>query len=122
MSLRNECCNNLGYLQEQGLSNNQVDSLHHLSNITLKSHINYFCEDKKGVAERELRPANSIFSHRVTYVANEHKKGNSNFNQLINSALSKWPIDMTIIEKSVGTEINNESTIAERKQQIRKNI
>ena len=78
------------YLQQAGLSQEQLTRLHHCS---LRGHsqsfaavLSYFSSNK------DLRQANSLFLLRVEYVTREHKRGGQPLDSLLRDALRLYPL------------------------------
>ena len=74
------------YLQEVGLSERQLTSLHHRSTETFNSAIRYWSVD------REPRPRSLDYAYRLRFIAREHKGTNQSLDILVARALSKWPV------------------------------
>lgn len=76
------------YLQRNGLTVEQLRALHHPQRTpeTFASTLRYFGSPK------ELRPLNRAYAERLIYVADEHRKGREGMGQLVEQALSRWPM------------------------------
>ena len=90
MNICEQLLNSAQHLEEHGLTQKQLSSLHHFSlkgrEVSFKELHSYFGVDK------ELQSRNSNFANRVIYVASKYKQNKGNFSQLIEQALEEWPL------------------------------
>ncbi|MBL4542138.1 MAG: hypothetical protein JKP98_07690 [Rhodobacteraceae bacterium] len=86
----NEVHDALVYLQKHGMTNTQLDSLHHKkSRESFSAALKYW----SGQADRGSAPrGGSIgYGQRLLHVMRGHRQGRAAFPQLIEEARQKWP-------------------------------
>jgi len=76
----------LKYLQEAGLSERQLTSLHHRSTETFKSAIRYWSVNRKP------RSRSLDYANRLIFIAREHRKSNDALDVFVAQAKSNWPV------------------------------
>lgn len=80
----------LVYLEEQGFTQQQLSSVHHKhlkgEQETFAASLAYFSDHKN------LQKRNTDYAERLIFIANKHKKNDSDFPDLINQALNQWPL------------------------------
>lgn len=76
------------YLERQGMSVQQLRSLHHSTTRpeTYRSTYRYFGDNK------ELKQVNIDYANRLIFVAEQHRQGNGAISTLIEQALQRWPL------------------------------
>lgn len=78
------------YLEKQGFTQQQLSCLHHKSlkgeQETFAASLAYYSDNKN------LRKRNTNFADRLIFIANEHKQNDAEFPDLINQALTNWPL------------------------------
>jgi len=90
MHICEQVVTNAKYLEDNGFTQKQLSSLHHLSlqgkEERYSSLIKYFSVNKN------LRDRNTDLANRIIFVANQYKLNKGTFSQLIEQALKKWPL------------------------------
>ncbi len=76
------------YLQREGLTLEQLRSLHHTQRRpeTFASTCKYFAK------KRELKTLNVAYAERLIFVANEHKQHCTPIKVSIAAAIARWPL------------------------------
>lgn len=76
------------YLQAQGLTVEQLRSMHHSRRRleTFASTYRYFGKNK------ELKHVNIFYAERLIHVAERHRATGAAFEKLISQALARWPL------------------------------
>lgn len=81
MHICEQIVNSSKYLEAQGLTQNQLSSLHHFSlngrDTSFSSTNNYFG------ANKNLQERNTKFGNRIIFVANQYKQGKGNFTRML---------------------------------------
>jgi hypothetical protein len=78
------------YLEQHGFTQDQLSALHHFS---LKDRpVRYNGIYKYFGTNKELQHRNALFAERVIFVADNYKDNKGSFSQLINEALTRWPL------------------------------
>jgi hypothetical protein len=76
------------YLEANGMSNEQLRSIHHSKRRkeSFASTYRYFGVNK------ELKFNNMLYAQRLKYVANGHRQGNQSIAVLVRKAIEQWPL------------------------------
>ena len=79
------------YLEDRGMIQKQLSSLHHFSlkgrDISFSLTNNYFGVNKN------LQSRNTNFGNRIIYVSSQYRQNKGSFSQLIKQAVEKWPFE-----------------------------
>lgn len=90
MHICEQVVNSAKYLEEKGLTQRQLTSLHHRSldggEESFSSLLKYFSVNKN------LQKKNTNLANRIIFVADQYKLKKGTFSQLIEQALEKWPL------------------------------
>jgi len=90
MHICEQIVNSSKYLESQGMSQDQLSSLHHFylkgRDISFNLTNDYFGVNKN------LKTRNSNFANRIIFVADQYKQHKGSMSQLIEQALEKWPL------------------------------
>lgn len=102
MHICEQVVNRAKYLEEKGLTQKQLTSLHHRSldggEESFSSLLKYFSVNKN------LQKKNTNLANRIIFVADQYKLKKGAFSQLIDQALEKWPLSQKAIT------VNNKTT------------
>jgi len=76
------------YLEIQGMSTNQLRSLHH----SIRRTETYMSTRKYFGINKELRPINVAYANRLIHIAEQHQAKQGSISILISEALLRWPL------------------------------